>query len=227
MRIWHISPCVCMFCGHNACYDELPVCEDCAERLYRMLRDRCKSCGKCIFECDCPDVGGAKCLFFFGGIDARRVIYAVKNRPDDRVIEFFADMLIRAARINSKRFDAVTYVPRRKKAVNYYGFDQSKEIARTISRITGIPLVTVLCHKGNRQQKLLGMGDRKKNIKSSFGLKYIPKERYKKILIVDDVITTGATVKACAELLRENAANAVVPVAMAKTNFALRKKIDF
>ena len=216
-----------MLCGYNACYDELPICEDCAARLYAMLREKCQSCGKRVFECDCPKVGGAEYLFFFGSYDSSRILYMLKSRPDERIIGFFADMLIRAARINAKRFNAVTYVPRRKRAVNFYGFDQSKAIAKAISQKTGIPLVTILFHKGNRQQKLLGMGERKKNIKNSYGLKYIPKEKYKKILLVDDVVTTGATLKACAELLRENAADAVVPAVIAKTNFALRKEIDF
>ncbi len=216
-----------MLCGYNVCYDELPVCEDCAARLYEMLRDKCKSCGRRVFECDCPKVGGVRYLFFFGGIDSKRIIYMIKHCPDERITGFFVDMLIRAARISAKRFDAVTYVPRRKRAVNFYGFDQSKAIADLISLKTGIPLVAVLHHKGNRQQKLLGMGERKKNIKDSYGLKYIPKEKYKKLLLVDDVVTTGATLKACSELLREGAAKAVVPVAIAKTNFALRKLFDF
>ncbi len=216
-----------MLCGYRACYDELPVCLNCARRLYSMLRERCEACGKGVFECDCPRVGNVKYLFFFGGLDSRRIIYGIKHRPDERIIEFFAEMLIHTAGISAKKFDALTYVPRRKRSVNLYGFDQSKAIAKAISRKTGIPLVTILFHKGNRQQKLLGMGERKKNIKDSYGLKYIPSEKYKKLLLVDDIVTTGATLRGCAELLRESASNAVVPVAIAKTNFALRKHIDF
>lgn len=62
---------------------------------------------------------------------------------------------------------------------------------------------------------------RYKNIKKKYKLaKGFPKEeRFKKILLVDDIYTTGATIKACSELLRESVSDAVVPMVIAKTNY--------
>lgn len=225
MRVSLFSPCLCMFCKYNVCYDELPVCEDCANRLYSLLRDPCKTCGKTVFECDCPNDNKVRYLFFYGSYDSKRIIYSIKNDPEKRTVGFFADMIICSVGVDNKRFDAITYVPRRKQTVRLCGFDQAKAIAEAVSAKTGVPVVRLIEHTGVRSQKLLSRGERVKNIKNSYRLKYTLKEKHKKILLVDDVVTTGATMKWCAELLRSGAARAVVPVAIAKTNLALRKNI--
>ncbi len=227
MNVRHFSPCVCMVCGYNACYDELPICVSCAQRFYSMLRVPCKSCGRTPFECDCPNGDGFRFLFFFGGYDSKKAVYSVKLVRDTRDIAFYADMLIRSFGINSEKYDAVTYVPRTKKAKRRYGVDQSEVIAKVVSDKTGVPAVTFFERIGSREQKLLSYSERKKNIKNAFCLKYIPNEKYKRILLVDDIVTTGATLSVCAELLRKNAAKRVVPIAIAKTNFSLRKQFDF
>ena len=58
-----------------------------------------------------------------------------------------------------------------------------------------------------------------KNIKGSYRIrkKYNVNEKYNKILLVDDIYTTGATMKVCADLLRGNVAHAVVPLTYGKT----------
>jgi ComF family protein len=144
-------------------------------------------------------------------------MYGYKYHGDIRSIGWMAILAARAHKIKFSRFDGVTYVPRSKSGIKRHGYDQSLAAAEAISKKFGVPLLHLLENKGDGEQKLLSRNQRMKNIRSRFALKNIPSEKYKKILLVDDISTTGATVGACAALLREEAASSVVKLVISKT----------
>lgn len=100
------------------------------------------------------------------------------------------------------------------------GYNQSYIIAKELSKLLGVSLLNVL--KRNRKtlyQSTLSFDDRQKNLKDVFGIKYRYKKRIKyllknkNIMIVDDLLTTGATLKNSSKLLfkfNPNSINAVV-----------------
>ena len=126
-------------------------------------------------------------------------------------------MLVETTGINVKEYTGVTYVPRSRKNIRRYGYDQSRIMAEEISKIYNIPLLELLGRRKGRDQKLLSIKDRFRTSKEKYEPRNIPEEKYKKILLLDDICTTGATIKACAEILRKNSANHVVPLVIAKT----------
>ncbi len=211
-----------MFCRFNACYEELPVCTDCIANLQTLLDLRCKNCQKSASACDCPDKDDVRFLFFYDHPLARKVIYNVKIGADKATLDFLVELLFRSRGINPKRYDGVAFVPRRKNGIRRYGYDQAEEIAKAVSRVYGIEKLDALERIGKDEQKLLSQGERLKNIKNRYRLKEGIAKKYKRILLVDDVYTTGATVKVCAGLLRGTVSESVVPIVLAKTNF-LRK----
>ena len=215
-------PTVCALCGINACKSDLPVCSDCIHELHALLRCRCGVCGKPPASCECGGPANLRFLFFFGNSASRRLIYHVKNRADERAVRFLVSLLIGTYGIDASRYDAVTYVPRRKRRVLRYGYDQSRLIAKCVADELGLPLVTTLIRRGRGEQKLLSAAERKKHIEKLFFPAEDLSEKYKgkRYLLADDISTTGATLAACAGILRRaGIASKVTAIALAKTNF--------
>lgn len=218
MKVDLFSPQVCIFCGINACHDELPVCCKCIHSLNALVTAKCKKCGKTPMNCDCKDSEGIRFAFFFGSLASRKIIYNFKYTSSKREIRFLAELLVHSINISPGSFDGVTYVPRSKRNIRKHGYDQSKKLAEAISQIYNIPFVTALKRRDGKEQKLLGISERKKNVKNKYSLSYIPEEKFKRVLLVDDITTTGMTLKACSQILRKGFAKSVVAAALAKTN---------
>lgn len=212
-----------MICGFNACYDDLPVCSNCLPDLQGVLTARCVNCGRTPSLCQCTDSDKHRFAFFYKGLQAQRLIYYIKTNLDGRAMDFLAEIAVSACGIKPGSYDGVTYVPRMRKRVRRYGHDQAKEFAEAISKKYNIPLVHTLNRIGGKEQKLLSRSERLKNIIGRYSLLNEPDEKYKKLLIVDDIYTTGATMKACVELLRGKVARSVVSLTFAKTNFEDKK----
>ncbi|MBI2984271.1 MAG: ComF family protein [Candidatus Kerfeldbacteria bacterium] len=102
--------------------------------------------------------------------------------------------------------------PRRQRA---RGFNQSELIARAVGKITGRPLVPVLRRtRDTETQTALSADERQKNVADAFtAVAELPTDTW---LLVDDVITTGATMTACAQALRRRGARYVFACALAK-----------
>lgn len=83
------------------------------------------------------------------------------------------------------------------------GYNQSEEIAKGIHELTGIPIYNnvVKRHKFKHSQTKLSIRQRRENVRDAFHLNKSEKVRGKHVLLIDDVITTGSTITACAEEL--------------------------
>lgn len=208
-------------CGLSIAYEEFPLCADCISRFHELLTERCKTCGRSARDCVCGDREGLRFLFFYGSYNSKRVIFHVKHNMDVATMDFLASLTVDANALKTDSFDAIAFVPRTKRNLRKYGYDQAEELAKSFSRIYGIPIIYALERRSNREQKLLSRSERLKNIKNSFAIrKEIENgKKYNKILLVDDVTTTGATMTACADILREHIARQVVRIAIAKTNY--------
>ena len=225
MTLFHISPLRCMVCGNNACYEELPICSDCISFFQELITEKCKNCGKPAYNCGCYGGGKLRFVFFYKGCTSKRIIRQLKENTDIKVIDFIAEIAVEVCNVKRGSYDGVAYVPRHRRNLYRFGSDQSEEFAKAISRRCGIPVVYALKRVGGREQKLLSHAQRLKNIKNRYIINenYNTDRKFKKILLVDDIYTTGATVKVCAGLLRKNAARAVSPLTISKTNFRIKK----
>jgi len=95
------------------------------------------------------------------------------------------------------------------------GFNQAEVLAREISRMTGLPLSTNLQRqKYTRQQARLSRSDRSRNIHGIF--RWRGKEIPPKIILVDDVVASGATLDEAAKILKESGCQEVVAVVFAR-----------
>lgn len=111
----------------------------------------------------------------------------------------------------------VTFPPRRRNAVRDYGFDQSRGMAKRLASYTGMTFSEMFSRRGKAAQKALDSEGRRKNANSSFSLKKGAVTAGKKFVIVDDVVTSGATMRACQTLLLGSGAKAAYVLSVSKT----------
>lgn len=105
-----------------------------------------------------------------------------------------------------KKYDIIIVVPLSWKRRLQRGYNQSQLIAEIISNILQIKIESKILYKTKNivPQSTLNKKDRKENIKGAFKIKHIEKIMNNKILIIDDIYTTGSTLNECSNLLRKN-----------------------
>lgn len=213
-----LAPQRCVICGRYACFDELPVCKYCLHIFNSIITEKCEKCGKSGLYCNCYKNDSIKYLFSYANeFFTHGLIYYVKCYFDVRFMDFLVEQMFYTLGIDPKNYNAVTFVPRKPLRKRRYGVDQAEQLARAIERRFGIPIIYTLERIGGRQQKTLPAKERFLNIKGRYRLRSdIPNKKYNRILLVDDLCTTGATVKACAKLLRESISREVGIIVIAR-----------
>ncbi len=112
----------------------------------------------------------------------------------------------------------ITFVPLYKKKERRRGFNQAEEIAKNIGRVTKKDVFSLLKkEKETLSQTRLTKEERRENVKAVFSCNYIKKKIPKNIVLVDDVWTSGATMRECCRVLKENGAKKVWGFTIAKT----------
>ena len=109
-------------------------------------------------------------------------------------------------------------VPLHKSRLRWRGYNQAEELAEELSKSLGIPVETnsLVRLKSTPPQTELTGAEREENIKGIFGCRNVEKVRRKKVLLVDDVYTTGATMEECARVLKEAGAREVWGMVVAR-----------
>ena len=109
-------------------------------------------------------------------------------------------------------------VPLEKKKLKWRGFNQAEEIAKELSSFLKIPLLSncLIKTKETLPQVELSDQERKENIKGAFSSKHPELIKERKILLVDDLYTTGSTMEECARVLKQAGAREVIGVAIAR-----------
>lgn len=110
----------------------------------------------------------------------------------------------------------LTYPPRSDKGFQKYGFDQCEEIVYHLGRKLKIPVRRMLKRiGGSEQKKMIGAEARTENMVDAFIARRVPEGC--RVLLFDDIITTGATMREAGHVLVEAGAAAIFPVAYAAT----------
>lgn len=217
-------PARCPICGEvlfDNDTDILPaVCKECAEKITPVKEPYCMRCGKQLeYEEQeyCGDCLTKKSrLFFERGVAAfsysdamKRSMYAFKYRNRREYASYYADTVVNryADVIRSWNAQALIPVPLHPSKMRSRGYNQAELFARELGRRLTLPVdaACLLRVRRTRPQKLLSEADRRKNTENAF---QISKKgiKYKKVILVDDIYTTGATINECAgELLSAGA----------------------
>lgn len=136
--------------------------------------------------------------------DPLRSLILAKHRGNETSIRFLADFMASQSVIDHLDFDIITFIPLHWTRYASRGFNQAEIIAQAITDRTGKPIVPFIIRSKKTQfQAKLSLPQREVNVQNAFTIneKYIRRIAGKKILIVDDLFTTGSTVKAAAHIL--------------------------
>lgn len=111
-------------------------------------------------------------------------------------------------------------VPLDKKKLKNRGYNQSEELAKELSEIIKIPVLTdiLIKIKQTKPQMELSKEEREKNLKGAFAVKpaFASELRRGKVFLVDDVYTTGSTMEECAKILKQSGAETVWGITVAR-----------
>ena len=118
-----------------------------------------------------------------------------------------------------RKTDGAVPVPLHPRRVRERGFNQSELLSEALATAASIPHRPRLLVKRTptRSQTGLGLRDRRRNLRDTFALGRGASVVGKRILLVDDIYTTGCTVEECARVLRRGGARAVGVVTLART----------
>lgn len=211
----------CVLCGDAVAYDDL-VCRHC--KPDRMDGELCVECGKPMAHCVCrldhawSFDRAVSALHYRRG--TRGALLRLKKTPNPRIAAFFASEMkeVLAWAMPGAAFDLATEVPMHPEKLAARGFNQAELLAAETARILGIPhrMRLLACggeiiaqHNLTREERFLAAADR-------YRLD-IPRVEGKRILLVDDIMTTGATLDECARCLKRGGAAEVVALTAAGT----------
>ena len=201
------------------------LCDECTRALpYVDMSMACKVCGAAwgVFQCsECNPLTlsqfGLEELPFVDCVSAlhsnavsRRIVRAYKDNGERRLASVIAQIM--AAYISDDvagSLDAITYIPARRDAARRRGYDHMQLVAHNLSEIIGVGVATTLAQPRGLDQRDLGRLARMSNTHNLFVVHPQARVRGAKILLIDDVMTTGSTLISAASVLKSAGASAI------------------
>ena len=196
----------CVFCGKFA--GKSRVCEKCGDVLPETTGQRSAKRGEFFTTCISP--------FYYVGIVRDSILKFKFSRRQSyaSVYAGFCARLIRE-RLEGK-YEIITWVPVSRKRRAKRGFDQSELLAKAISKELGVPCTKMLIKKRHTppQSTFTGIERRRANVSGAFK-SFGNDITGKRILLIDDILTTGATLSECSRVLLMAGADDVVACTVA------------
>lgn len=207
-----IFPPCCLICGKLT---KQILCKQCKKQIYE----------KAIFKIENnknKELYFQKHLYIFEYKDKiRNLILDYKFNEKSYLYKLFSKIIIKNEKICGilKKYDIITPVPIHKKRKKQRGYNQSELIAKQIAlNIQNLKYENDILQKikNTLPQSSLTKKQRKENVKNVYKLVNKEKIKNKKIIIFDDIYTTGSTLNAISKILKENGAKEIIVLTIAK-----------
>ncbi|MBR5944492.1 MAG: ComF family protein [Lachnospiraceae bacterium] len=180
----------CMKCGRFMGDDENEYCYDCREREHNFDK------GRTVFEYQ----------------DVAKAIYKLKYSGRREYAEYFGKKAAEILKNELKEWDAdaIIPVPIHKNRMRSRGYNQAYEFAKTLGKYAGIRVDNKLIKRieDTKPLKFLNPAERQNNLKKAFKIGGND-VKLSKIIVVDDIYTTGSTIDTVARVLKENGVRSV------------------
>jgi len=163
------------------------------------------------------DIDGIRSPFAFEGV-VRGAVHQLKYGHFKALAAPLGQLLAQYLETAPVAADVLVPVPLHPRRLRERGYNQSALLAAEVGKMNGIPVVTdslVRLRHTKAQVKTAGAEERQRNLAGAFGCRD-GKLAGKRVLVVDDVCTTGATLNSCAMALREAGASSVWGLALAR-----------
>lgn len=224
-----LFPRKCVFCGELLPFsNEDEICSECMNDLpFCLAYERCKICGRPNNENEkCPDCASMS----YRGFDRACSAYIYKDAVKDALVRFKSEKYAGYSRLFAKHIsavirydlkdhdiDIVVSVPPRIDRMKSENYDQAMCLAKEISKEINKPYFknTLVQAERRKKQSDLSADERRINAEGNYRVKKPELVSGRKILLVDDICTTGATLSECAKMLKKSGAAKVYCVTAA------------
>lgn len=206
----------CPVCGEIILPKGNMICPPCKEKVKLVKEPKCKKCGKSLideeieycFDCIKKNHSYKMGISLFEYDDVmKQSIYGFKYKNKREYADYYIQELMKnyKRQILSWKAEALIPVPLHKSRHLYRGYNQAEVLARKIGKELELPVAVnlILRQKKTLAQKGLNHKERRKNLQDAFhiGQKVV---QYKKVIVIDDIYTTGSTIEACTKVLKIN-----------------------
>lgn len=207
--LWELFfPRCCLLCGNRLLNGEEHLCFQCLSELPRTnLHLKIGSeMEKCLWG-KLPIERASAFLFYAKGSDVRKILFEIKYYGNTDLGCFLGRCMARELYPSGffKEIDCIVPVPLHPEKHKKRGYNQSEMLANGIASVVNIPVAShwLVRNQNTETQTHKGNYERWVNVKNVFGCLSERELIGKHILLVDDVMTTGATVVACADALKQ------------------------
>lgn len=221
-----VFPKSCLNCGGEGDYlcDDCKSCLEMSPYIYCLCEDakRLFEIGKCRL-CRSKKLDGLYSALPYQNNLTKKLIHNFKYEPFIKELSKpLSSLIIEHFQLldnnpNLSLF-ALIPIPLHQRRLKWRGFNQAEEIAKGLANYLKIPLINgclIKIRETPTQMELSGE-ERKENIKGVFLVKNKNLIQNKKILLLDDVYTTGSTMEECARILKESGAREIIGIAVAR-----------
>lgn len=210
-----IYPPICPICERvilRSC-ESFPLCETCNDEIGSLRMAASRETPEGLSE-----VVDLYCAYRYTG-KLREAILRYKFRGEIWMVEPFAELFYRQIleRGEMGKMEIMTYVPISEKRFAERGYDQTLEIVKKLQKKSGIPYTKSFTKKNTAGDHAAEQKNRMERNRESRYL-YAGKEieiQNKSVLLIDDILTTGSTLRECTRLLLENGAGCVFAAVLA------------
>ncbi|MCD8120985.1 MAG: ComF family protein [Clostridiales bacterium] len=208
----------CPVCGEIVVPERNLICPECVKKLSPVKEPTCRRCGKEVYgdpEEYCADCLRHKRSFESGAAllnyndAARKSVAAVKYRNRREYLDFYAaamDLRFRKL-VASWRADVLVPIPIHSSRRRERGYNQAEELAGRLGKRWGIPVDRRLLVRSRRTapQRELNPAERLANLQAAFAVHLARSEADvpKRVILIDDIYTTGSTMEACTRVLKQ------------------------
>lgn len=218
-----LYPPACVICSADVTSRKY-LCGECETKLVRIKPPFCSKCSEPFQGAITNPFNCANCahrtLYFENAVSAfrsggilRRVILDFKYRRQIHLRHLVASWLFAALdddRLRVREFDLIIPVPLHPARERERGFNQAALLAELLSARMSIPARPVLERtRYTTTQTAFDRAERMENLRGAFRLRKNADVRQRRILLIDDVLTTGSTLSECARVLRRGGARSV------------------
>lgn len=211
-----MAPHSCLLCG----YEGGLLCVECSAKAVVVKHATCYKCNRLSQNGQtCPScrtstrLSGVVVAAYYDGI-VKELVHQLKYERARSAATVLAGLVV--PRLGELKFDLITAVPADPGRRRQRGYNQAELVAKAISRETGLPYVDVLLRVKPVHQIGAVRSRRLEQVKGAFMPHRELFIKNARVLVVDDVVTTGATLAECAKVLKEAGAKRVWGAAIAK-----------
>jgi competence protein ComFC len=218
--LWRfLFPARCFGCGRRG----TALCEPCRLRLPFLPAGACRRCGtprRGYGRCrTCPfipaELTAIRAVCTYEGA-ARRAVHLLKFRSGRYLAPVLAELMVDAARRRPLRADLVVPTPLAPARLRRRGYNQAALLARPIAAGLGLAIVEPLTRLDRPPQQTLGARARRENLLGAVRCDDPAAVAGARVVLIDDVATTGSTLAACARALVEAGAGEALALVFAR-----------